>query len=225
MSEQVKNMFASISDVYDKMNTTLSFGTHHFWRRKTVRASKVKKGMKVLDCATGTGDLAHRYKKAVGKRGEVVGTDFVPEMVSLAQKKYKDIYFETADVMHLPYDDNSFDVSSISFGIRNVDDPVKGLSEMARVVKPGGKVVVLEFGQPKGFFGKIYSLYSEKIMPLIGKLVAKDEEAYRYLHETSSTFPCREDFLNMMYKTEKLSYCTFKPVSFGIAYIYVGTAR
>lgn len=225
MSEKVKNMFASISDVYDKMNNTLSFGTHHLWRRKTVKISSAEKGMKVLDCATGTGDLAYRFKKAVGKDGYVLGTDFVPEMIDFANKKYKHIDFEIADVMNLPYEDNSFDIASISFGIRNVDDIIKGLSEMARVVKPGGKVVVLEFGQPKGIFGKIYSFYSEKIMPFVGKLIAKDEDAYQYLHETSSTFPCREDFLDYMYKTERLTNCTFTPVTFGIAYIYVGTVR
>src|SRR5688572_5064266 len=120
---RIRSMFASISRRYDRANTVLSGGVHHLWRRKAVRRADVKAGDRVLDCATGTGDLAIAFRKAVGDSGRVVGTDFVPEMLELARVKAKNIDWEVADVTHLPYDDAAFDVASISFGIRNVNDP------------------------------------------------------------------------------------------------------
>src|SRR5205823_13031339 len=128
---------------YDRANTILSGGIHHLWRRRVVRRAGVRAGDKVLDCATGTGDLAIRFAK---EGASVVGTDFTPEMIALARAKAPAIRFEVADVTSLPFEDNSFDVASIGFGIRNVADPVKGIAEMARVAK---KVVILEFGQPR----------------------------------------------------------------------------
>jgi len=147
--EKIRSMFASISARYDRANTVLSGGIHHLWRRNAVRRSGAQGGDAVLDCATGTGDLAIAFKKAVGPSGRVVGTDFVPEMLQYAREKAKDIAFEVADVTRLPYPDGSFDVASISFGIRNVNEPRRGIAEMARVVGSGGRVIVLEFGQPR----------------------------------------------------------------------------
>ena len=150
MSEKVRRMFADIADDYDRVNTILSFGVHHGWRSKTVQLSGAKKGDRVLDCATGTGDLAIEFKKTVGSKGYVLGTDFCKEMLEHAPEKARDnnlnVDFEVADAMDLPYKDGSFTISSIAFGIRNVDNPVQALKEMARVVVPGGRVVVLEFG-------------------------------------------------------------------------------
>lgn len=128
MSEKVRRMFADIADDYDRINSILSFGVHHIWRAETVRLSGAQNGDQVLDCATGTGDLAIEFKKKVGKSGYVLGTDFCQEMIEHAPEKAKSknlsVDFQVADVMNLPYEDNRFDIGSIAFGIRNVDEPV-----------------------------------------------------------------------------------------------------
>jgi demethylmenaquinone methyltransferase/2-methoxy-6-polyprenyl-1,4-benzoquinol methylase len=229
MSEQVRAMFANIADRYDTGNTVLSFGVHHYWRKRTVKHSEVKVGDSVLDCATGTGDLAIEYNKHVGVNGTVVGTDFCDEMLDIArQKEAQEKYgidFAIADAMNLPYESDSFDIASISFGIRNVDNPVQCLREMARVVRPGGKVVVLEFGQPKGLFALPYKFYSETLLPFVGGLVTGDREAYSYLQRTSANFPCREEFLALMKEADSYSAYRYIPLTFGISYLYIGTVR
>lgn len=226
MSEKVKKMFADIADDYDRVNSILSLGIHHIWRNQTVLESGVKPGEHVLDCATGTGDLAISFKQAVGDDGYVIGTDFCREMIEIAPDKARDkrlkIDFEVADAMELPYEDNRFDVSSIAFGIRNVDDPVKALSEMARVVKPGGRVVILEFGQPEGLLKYPYELYSKHIMPAVGGWISGNREAYTYLPETSAAFPAGEAFLELMDKAGAFSRTRAEKLTGGIAYVYVG---
>ncbi|MFM8772156.1 MAG: ubiquinone/menaquinone biosynthesis methyltransferase, partial [Candidatus Kapaibacterium sp.] len=146
MSDAVHAMFSDIAPRYDLTNSVLSMGIHHLWRRATVKASHARVGSHVLDCATGTGDLALAFKRAVGPSGRVLGTDFNADMLSFAPAKAHDkgleVEFEVADAMRLPYADATFDVASISFGIRNVDDPRTALTEMARVVRPGGRIVV-----------------------------------------------------------------------------------
>lgn len=227
MSEQVRSMFASIASDYDKINSVLSFGIHHLWRKTAVKESGAKPGDRVLDCATGTGDLAITFKQAVGAEGYVLGTDFCKEMIEPAPgkalKKSLDIDFEVADAMNLPYEDNSFDIASIAFGIRNVDDPVQALSEMARVVKPGGRVVVLEFGQPNGLLSLPYQIYSKYVMPAVGGFLSGNKDAYTYLPETSAKFPAAGKFVELMDKTEKFSAKRYISLSGGIAYIYIGT--
>src|SRR5205814_1524935 len=125
--DRIRTMFASIATRYDRANTVMSAGVHHWWRRRAVRRAAVRRGDAVLDCATGTGDLAIAFQRAVGPEGRVVGTDFTPEMIALARAKAPHITFEAADVMALPYDDDSFDVAAIAFGIRNVSDPERGI--------------------------------------------------------------------------------------------------
>ena len=229
MSKQVQQMFASIAPAYDRTNSVLSLGIHHFWRKKTVQVSGARTGMSVLDCATGTGDLALEFKKTVGPGGQVIGTDFCPEMMETApaksEAKQLHVQFEVADAMNLPYPDHTFDISSISFGIRNVDDPSIALQEMARVVRPGGKVMILEFGQPKGFMGVIYDWYSRHIIPFIGGLLTGNKEAYQYLPRTASQFPCREEFLTLMRNTEMYSEVSYQELTFGIAFLYKGVVR
>ncbi len=227
MSEKVRNMFADIADDYDRINGILSFGVHNAWRKKTVLESGAKPGDRVLDCATGTGDLALEFKKTVGHDGYVLGTDFCKEMIEHAPAKAEDenlvVEFEVADAMDLPYDDDSFDVTSIAFGIRNVDDPSVALKEMARVVKPGGRVVVLEFGQPKGLIRYPYQFYSKHVMPTVGGWISGNREAYTYLPETSARFPAGDKFLELMNETGSFSSARAIKLTGGIAYVYVGT--
>lgn len=227
MAEKVRNMFADIADDYDRVNTVLSFGIHHYWRNQTIKASGAEEGDSVLDCATGTGDLAIAFKKKVGPEGYVLGTDFCKPMIEHAPGKAEheglEIDFEVADAMDLPYVNDRFDISSIAFGIRNVDEPKVALKEMARVVKPGGRVVVLEFGQPKGIMKAPYQIYSKYIMPTIGGLLSGNRDAYTYLPETSAAFPAGEKFLKLMDETGVFSKRTAKKLNSGIAYIYTGT--
>ncbi len=229
MSEKVRSMFADIADDYDRVNTVLSFGVHHAWRARTIQESGAKAGDHVLDCATGTGDLAIEFKKAVGKDGYVMGTDFCAPMIEpapgKAAKKGLEIDFEVADAMNLPYKNNRFDISSIAFGIRNVDDPVQALKEMSRVVKPGGRVVVLEFGQPKGLLKGPYNLYSQHIMPAIGGFLSGNREAYTYLPRTSATFPAGKKFIKLMEEAKTFRDTWSVKLTGGIAYIYVGVVK
>ena len=223
---RIRAMFASISTRYDRANTVLSGGVHHLWRRKAVRYSGAREGDAILDCATGTGDLAIAFRKVVGDRGRVVGTDFVPEMLEVARAKAPGIAFEVADVMHLPYDDATFDVASISFGIRNVADPGRGIAEMARVVRPGGRVIVLEFGQPRGrLFGALYDVYRRRILPRVGGAVTGERGAYEYLEESAGRFPCGDEFAALMQEAAAFTAVESVPLTFGIAYLYRGVKQ
>jgi demethylmenaquinone methyltransferase/2-methoxy-6-polyprenyl-1,4-benzoquinol methylase len=229
MSAEVQRMFSSIATRYDVTNEVLSFGIHRLWRRAAVRLSGAKEGSAVLDCATGTGDLALAFKRKVGASGRVVGTDFCKEMLDNAPAKAAreglQVEFQVADAMALPFADASFDVASIAFGIRNVDDPVKCLKEMARVVRPGGRVVVLEFGQPTGLFGGLFRFYSKVIMPTIGGLLTGNRAAYEYLPRTSAAFPAGEKFLSLMEQSGSYKERVAHPMTFGTSYVYVGTVR
>lgn len=229
MSDQVQRMFADIAPSYDRTNTVLSFGVHHAWRKRTVRESGAKAGDRVLDCATGTGDLALEFARTVGASGAVTGTDFCAEMLEHAPPKAAaanlPVTFEVADVLALPYPGNTFDIASISFGIRNVDDPVAGLREMARVVRPGGRVVVLEFGQPGGVFGTLFRFYSNTVMPFVGGLLSGNRAAYEYLPRTSAAFPAGDRFLALMDQTGAFESRRAIPLTFGVAWLYVGVVR
>ena len=226
MSEAVRSMFADIADRYDATNSVLSMGVHHGWRRRTVRESAVKPGDSVLDCATGTGDLALAFKRAVGD-GDVVGTDFCAEMLAHAPAKAKqaglEMTWEVQDAMDLNFEDDRFDVSSISFGIRNVDEPKRAIASMARVTKPGGRVVVLEFGQPEGAFGSVYRWYSNNVIPAIGGMMTGEREAYSYLNKTSSAFPCGDAFVALMKESADFSEVRAISMTGGICWLYVGT--
>ncbi len=229
MSEKVRKMFADIADDYDRVNSILSFGVHHIWRNRAVQLSGAREGNDVLDCATGTGDLALKFKESVGDSGFVLGTDFCKEMIEHAPEKAREhnlkVDFEVADAMNLPYDDDRFDISSIAFGIRNVDNPVQALKEMGRVVKPGGTVVVLEFGQPKGLLKYPYELYSQYIMPTVGGWISGNREAYSYLPRTSAKFPAGNEFISLMKESGAFASQMFEKLTGGIAYVYVGTVK
>jgi len=214
-------MFGSIAGRYDRANTILSGGVHHRWRRKTVRWSGAKRGDRVLDCATGTGDLAIAFKRAVGGEGVVIGTDFTPEMLDLARAKTKQIEFDLADVTRLPFDDASFDISSIAFGIRNVADPRAGIRELARVVKSGGRVMILELGQPpNNGFRAIYDFYRRHILPRVGGIVTGEQAAYEYLDRSAGAFPSAGAFVQLMRESAAFQSIEYERLMFGVAYVY-----
>jgi demethylmenaquinone methyltransferase/2-methoxy-6-polyprenyl-1,4-benzoquinol methylase len=224
-AEIIRQMFGEVAPRYDLLNTVLSLGIHHLWRKKLVRWSGVKVGDRVLDCATGTGDLAFEFEKHLGATGQVIGTDFCEPMLAHARTKAVQsgsrAHFDVADVTQLPFEGASFDIASISFGIRNVNDPQRGLAELGRVVKPGGSVMVLEFGQPQiPVFSGIYQFYSTQVLPRIGGIISGQRQAYDYLQKSSAQFPCREEFLRMSKNTGMFSRFEYRPVSGGIAYIY-----
>lgn len=221
----IKQMFSEIAPSYDKANSVLSLGIHHLWKKKVVSLSGAKPGDAVLDCATGTGDLALLFKETVGTSGSVTATDFCSDILAFgpakAKKKNLDIKFETADVTRLPYADKSFDISSISFGIRNVENLDQALKELARVSKR--KVMIMEFGQVKApIFGPAYNFYSNTILPKIGGWISGNPAAYTYLNSSAKSFPSGQEFIDRALNTGAYSNMTCKPLSFGIAYIYSG---
>tara|TARA_Y100001935_G_C17304940_1_gene511692 strand:+ start:723 stop:1439 length:717 start_codon:yes stop_codon:yes gene_type:complete len=224
---EIQNLFNGIAPGYDLANDLITFGMARSWRKKLVRWSGVQKGDKVLDCATGTGDLAFDFKRAVGDEGQVIGTDFSQNMLDQAPDKCKslnlDVLFEWADVTQLKYPDGEFDCTSIAYGIRNVEDPVKALSEMARVTKPGGVVMVIETGSsqwPMMQWG--FDFYFKNIVPLLGGVVTGDFQAYRYLNKSSKNFPCREEFLSLMTRAQCFSRCEYRTLMGGASFLYKG---
>ncbi len=226
-AEVVRSMFGSIAGRYDATNTVLSGGMHHLWRRKAVKALALAPDARVLDVCCGTGDLSVALADSLGTDGSVVGTDFCQEMVDEAQLKLSDrtgaaLRFDVADAMELPFDDDSFDAATVSFGIRNVVDPRAGLAEMARVVRPGGRVLVLEFGQPEGLFGAMFRFYSAQLMPRIGGLMTGNREAYEYLPRTSAAFPAGDLFVEQLLGPAGLTPIESEPLLWGLAWLYLG---
>ncbi|MCX6155421.1 MAG: ubiquinone/menaquinone biosynthesis methyltransferase [Candidatus Kapabacteria bacterium] len=229
MSEQIKNMFSRISQKYDLINDILSLGMHRLWRRKAVKYSGIRKGESILDCACGTGDFAFEFKHQLGESSEILACDFCEDMLVIGSAKANrlnfNIKFEQQDILALTYPDDSFDNSCIAFGIRNVDNTVECLREMARVIRPGGKIIVLEFGQPTGLFEKIYSLYSSYYIPFIGKLVTGDKAAYEYLPRSTAAYYAGFKFIEKMYESSVLENCRFKKMTGGLAYIYIAEVK
>jgi demethylmenaquinone methyltransferase / 2-methoxy-6-polyprenyl-1,4-benzoquinol methylase len=187
--DQVRAMFDRIARVYDLMNSVMTVGLHHRWRERAADLAAVGPGDRVLDVATGTGDLAIELKRRVGHEGEVVGSDFSEGMLDLARAKADDVDFELGNALELPYDDASFDAATVGFGARNFSDLPRGLAEMARVVRPGGRVVVLELTTPeRPPLSWFYRLWFDRLVPLLGR-AAGDVEAYSYLPSSVRRFP------------------------------------
>ena len=224
MSEKVKNMFANISGKYDILNDILSFGMHRCWKTKFVKMANPDENSKILDIATGTGDIAFKFYQITSGQANITGMDFTPEMIKIAneRKQNRNITFLVGDALNLPFEDNIFDITSISYGIRNVDDVERSLTEMARVLKTGGRAAILEFGQARKPFAYIYYFYSKYIMPFLGKLISGDDSAYSYLPETAAKFPSGENFVKIMNSTNCFSKIIVKELMFGVAYIYIG---
>lgn len=226
MAESVRAMFASIAPRYDAANTVLSLGLHQRWRRRLVGMSQPPSGGSVLDVATGTGDLAFLYRQAVGPRGHVVGVDFCPPMLDRARAKAEradlEVEFREGDALQLPFRDAEFDVASIAFGVRNVDNPDRCIRELARVVRPGGRVAVLEFGQPGGLLRWPYRAYSRFFIPLAGAALTGNRRAYRYLPRTAASFPSGSRFAELMDATGRFVQVHSRSISGGIVFAYVG---
>jgi demethylmenaquinone methyltransferase / 2-methoxy-6-polyprenyl-1,4-benzoquinol methylase len=222
-------MFSRIAGRYDRANRWMSFGTDQGVRRKTVALSGVKPGDAVLDCAAGTGDLTLMFYQAMDGRGRIIGSDFNSDMLALAEKKAEsiapDIEWREEDTEELDYPDASFDVVSIAYGIRNVDNPERALASMHRVLKPGGRLVILEFGQPGALIRPFYLGFNRFIIPVIGGLAGGDRNAYRYLQKTSDSFPYGQPFIDMIAASGDYADIVAKPVMFGVNYIYVATRR
>lgn len=219
-AEPIRNMFNNIAGSYDLLNDLLSLGIHRLWKRKLIGEIIKSRPHKVLDCATGTGDIAISIKDS-SPQTEVVGTDFSKNMLEVAKQKTNTITWEVQDVTNLPYTDNQFDVSSISYGIRNVEDMDKGLQELARVSKE--KFCILEFGQPQNpLFKAIYFGVMKYFIPLIGMLFNK-KEAYQYLIDSSLTFPSADKMVDRIKSATGLKNVSYQPLMGGITYLY--TAR
>src|SRR5918912_3848171 len=186
---QVRAMFDRIAGLYDLMNSVMTAGLQHRGRRRAGDLAAVGPGDRVLDVATGTGDLAIELARRVGPDGEVVGSDFSEEMLALARRKAPEIAFEWGNALELPYPDDTFDAATVGFGARNFSDLDRGLAEMARVVRPGGRVVVLEITTPtRPPLSTFYRVWFDRVVPVLGR-VAADPEAYAYLPLSVKRFP------------------------------------
>jgi demethylmenaquinone methyltransferase/2-methoxy-6-polyprenyl-1,4-benzoquinol methylase len=188
---QVRQMFDRIAGVYDRMNSVMTVGMHHRWRERAVDLAAVGPGDRALDVATGTGDLALALARRVAPGGEVVGCDFAEGMLALAREKAGDsgVRFEWADALALPYPDDGFDAATVGFGARNFSDLERGLREMARVVRPGGRVVVLEITTPqRPPLSTFFRLWFDRAVPALGR-IAGDPDAYSYLPASVRRFP------------------------------------
>lgn len=225
--EQVAQMFNNIAHKYDFLNHFLSVGIDKIWRRKAINELRPYRPGKILDIATGTGDLALAALRL--KPSEIVGIDISEEMLNIGQIKVRKlkrdhiIRFEKGDSEQINFAENTFDAAMVAFGVRNFENLQKGINEIYRVLAPGGMLVVLEFSKPKNKLVKFfYNFYSFKVIPLFGKLFSKDNRAYTYLPESVDAFPDGADFLNYMTNSGfvKLKH---RPLTFGIASIYSGT--
>jgi demethylmenaquinone methyltransferase / 2-methoxy-6-polyprenyl-1,4-benzoquinol methylase len=186
---QVRAMFDRIASFYDAMNTIMTAGLHHRWRARAADLAAVGPGGRALDVATGTGDLAIELARRVGPSGRVIGSDFSEEMLALARRKAPELSFEWGNALELPYEDGTFDAATVGFGARNFSDLDRGLHEMARVVRPGGRVVVLEITTPRTPpLSWFYGLWFDRIVPRLGR-VAGDPDAYAYLPDSVRRFP------------------------------------
>jgi demethylmenaquinone methyltransferase / 2-methoxy-6-polyprenyl-1,4-benzoquinol methylase len=203
--KRVAEVFHSVADKYDVMNDLMSFGIHRIWKKVTIEYSSVRKGQKVLDLAGGTGDLTAKFSQLVGDDGLVVLADINESMLKVGRDKlrdkglFKNIEYVQANAEELPFVDNYFDCITISFGLRNVTDKEKALRSMWRVLKPGGRLLILEFSKPQyQILNKAYDLYSFTMLPLMGKIVANDSESYRYLAESIRMHPDQNTLKKMM---------------------------
>ena len=226
--KMVRGVFDSVADQYDIMNDLMSFGIHRIWKKIAVQLANVREGDKVLDLAGGTGDLTTLFEKRVGPKGQVVLADINAAMLRTGRNRLIDkglvgnIQYAQVNAECLPFEDNTFDCVCIGFGLRNVTDKDAALKSMYRVLKPGGRVIILEFSHPVDkITEKIYDFYSFKLLPKIGAIVAKDEESYRYLAESIRMHPKQEELKQMM-ENAGFERCEYFNMNQGIVAVHRG---
>jgi demethylmenaquinone methyltransferase/2-methoxy-6-polyprenyl-1,4-benzoquinol methylase len=222
---QVRAMFDRIASVYDVLNTVMTAGLHHRWRARAADLARVGPGSRVLDVATGTGDLAIELARRVSPGGDVVGSDFAEAMLARARIKAKPaspVRFEWGDALELPYDDDSFDAATVGFGARNFADLPRGLAEMARVVRPGGRVVILEITTPaRPPLSLFYGVWFDRVVPAIGR-IAGAADAYTYLPSSVKRFPAPPALAREM-ELAGLCNIVYLTTAGGIVAIHAGT--
>jgi len=224
--QQVRTMFNNIAHRYDFLNHFLSVGIDYSWRRKAIKIIGKNNPKTILDVATGTGDLAIAAMKLNPEK--IIGIDIAEDMVEVGKKKIRKknleqiIQLQTGDSENIQFNDNYFDAAMVAFGVRNFENLEKGLSEMYRVLKTGGEVMILEFSKPAKFPVKqFYNFYFRYILPFLGRLISGDKAAYTYLPDSVSEFPHGKEFLNILTKVG-FKDPIHKPLTFGIASIYTG---
>ena len=225
---RVGEVFHSVAGKYDLMNDLMSMGIHRLWKRYTIEMAAVRPGRRVLDLAGGTGDLASRFSRLAGPRGEVVLCDINESMLHAGRDRLTDeglvenLRYVQGNAEHLPFPDAHFDLITIAFGLRNVTDKNAALASMYRVLRPGGKLLVLEFSHPVvPGLGPFYDLYSFKALPLMGRLVANDAESYRYLAESIRMHP-DQDTLRGMMESAGFEHCDYFNLTGGIVALHRG---
>jgi demethylmenaquinone methyltransferase / 2-methoxy-6-polyprenyl-1,4-benzoquinol methylase len=223
----VADVFHSVAARYDLMNDLMSAGIHRVWKRFTIELSGVREGHSVLDIAGGTGDLAARFADIVGPAGRVVLADINDSMLKVGRDKLLDhgldnLEFVQADAQSLPFPDASFDCVTIAFGLRNVTDKDAALRSMLRVLKPGGRLLVLEFSKPANpLLSKAYDAYSFRVLPLMGRLVANDADSYQYLAESIRMHPDQETLKDMM-EDAGFTRCEYHNMTGGVVALHKG---
>ncbi len=227
-ASHVRGVFDSVAGKYDLMNDLMSFGVHRLWKRFTLSQTGLRPGNSALDVAGGTGDIAKGLARQVGKDGKVILSDINPAMLEVGRARLTDagiagnVEFVIADAEDLPFDDDSFHCVTIAFGLRNVTDKDAALRSMFRVLKPAGKMLVLEFSKPMvPGLAPVYDQYSFKVLPVIGKLVADDADSYRYLAESIRQHPDQEKLRTMM-SAAGFERCEYHNLSGGIVALHTG---
>jgi len=225
---RVADVFHSVAKKYDIMNDLMSFGIHRIWKKLTIESSGVRPGHRVLDIAGGTGDLTMQFADKVGETGQVVLADINSSMLAVGRDRLLDkgygsnIEFVQANAECLPFPDNHFNCVSIAFGLRNVTDKDKALASMARVLKPGGRLLILEFSKPTNpVVSDFYDKYSFTAIPMIGKLVTNDSESYQYLAESIRMHPDQETLKSMM-ENAGLTQCRYHNMTSGVVALHTG---
>jgi demethylmenaquinone methyltransferase/2-methoxy-6-polyprenyl-1,4-benzoquinol methylase len=229
-SDRIRRMFGQIAPRYDRMNHALSLSVDRYWRWRTVRAVPPRGAAPILDLCTGTGDLALAYNRAAAGQADVTGADFCREMLDVAEVKKRragiasGLTFVEADALSLPFPTDHFQIVSIAFGLRNVQNTDQALREMARVLVPGGRLAVLEFSMPRRQpLKSLYGWYFRHVLPKLGQLFAASQErAYDYLTASVGQFPTYEALADRI-QAAGLTQVTFRPLTFGIATLYIGT--
>ncbi len=224
-ARHVRGVFDSVASRYDIMNDVLSMGLHRVWKAYTVGVAAIQPGMRVLDIAGGTGDLARAFAARVGEQGCVVLTDINEAMLRTGRDRLLDegkvIPTAACDAEHMPFADGSFDLASVAFGLRNMTHKEAALAEMCRVLRPGGRLLVLEFSRPMPLLQKPYDFYSFKLMPLLGRLIAKDADSYRYLAESIRMHPDQATLKGLM-KDAGFGHVDVHNLAGGIVALHVG---